>query len=234
MFIVKNTSNIVPSGIYQGVVSRIKTKNDDPTTIMIFVSLNTPGYQGTEVVGFCRANWNPPTGRTTANLRQWVTNLGIDVIAGQEETIDLDTLKGRGCSVVIARYTGRNGEERSKITNIFPLNAPVPNPMPAPQPTGIRVGQSGVIQPQVQQPVPAQPEVPPTPAVQPIAINTGAPAPVSTVTAPSPIGVGTATPPQMPNAVAYPQQAQQPAVAPAPQPVQQTQVTGPSEDGFKW
>ena len=228
LFIQKRKDVVLPAGIYQGRVSRIRSTRDGES-IMIIVSVDTPGYQGVEVTGFCKANWNPPTGRTTANLRQWVMNLGVEVIDGQESSIDLECLKGRPCSIVVNQYQSMAGETRCKIMNMFPLNSPVPNPVPAPAPVkqGVFVGKPAV----KPAPVQAAHEVPPTPAVQPIAINTAAQAPVSTVAAPSPIGVGTATPPQMPNAVTYAQPApQQPVAAP----VQEQQVSGPSEDGFKW
>lgn len=224
LYIQKRKDVVLPAGIYQGRVSRIRSTRDGES-VMIIVAIDTQGYQGVEVTGFCKANWNPPTGRTTANLRQWVMNLGVEVIDGQEASIDLECLKGRACSIVVAQYKSMQGETKCKIMNIFPLNAPVPNPMPEQPKQGFYVG-APKAQPVVAQaaPAPATPEVPPTPVAQPIPIQT-----VKTPTVPPAVSYG-AQPAAAPAAQPAPQPVQQPAQQPVQQPVQ----AAGSEDGFKW
>ena len=122
-----------------------------------------------ELPGFARANWNKPTGRTTANLYQWVKNLGGIVTEGQEDLFDLETLKGAPCRVIVQAYNRKDGSSAIKISNILPFSKkPVPNPVPAK--TGLHVGAATVER---------QPEPAPAQAATPVA----EPAPAATPTA---------------------------------------------------
>ena len=177
----------IADGEYTAQVVRLRMTKDE-SSIMFICKITSPGFENDnlEVVGYARANWNKPTGRTTSNLYQWVKNLGGQLVDGQEDMFDLDTLKGLNCRVIVQSYIGKSdGVPRVKVSNILPFNKrPVPNPMPA-QNAGLHVGaqpvQQPAAQPVYQQPAPQQTvyqqpaQVAPAPAPAPAA----APAPAT-------------------------------------------------------
>lgn len=116
---VNQNNSLVPDGEYKARVTELKLSQKGDTVI-VRCELLTEGFEKTIVTGFCGAHWNPST-RTTANLRQWCINLGMNVVRGHEEELDLDELKGRECRVIIQGYRSKTGEDRCKISNILPL-----------------------------------------------------------------------------------------------------------------
>lgn len=134
MFVPKKvvaSPETIADGEYTAKVSGIRFTKDQ-SSLMFFCQLTTEGFEELELVGFARADWRKPTGRTTANLYQWVKNLGGNLVDGQEDLFDLDTLKGLPCRVIVQAYNRKDGSSAVKIANILPLSKrPVPNPMPA-------------------------------------------------------------------------------------------------------
>lgn len=123
------TPETVADGEYTAKISGIRfTKTGD--SLMFICSLTTPGFEGINVVGFCKASWAKPTGRTTANLYMWVKNLGGQLIDGQEDLFEMDTLNGKDCRVIVQSYIQKStGEARVKVVNVLPFTRSVPNPM---------------------------------------------------------------------------------------------------------
>lgn len=165
---VNNTNSLVPDGEYKARVTELKL-NQKGDTVIVRCELLTEGFEKTIVTGFCGAHWNPST-RTTANLRQWCINLGMNVVRGHEEELDLDELKGKECRVIVQGYRSKTGEDRCKISNILPLERRV-NINPTIK-TGFHVSnQQAPVQQQqtvAPQPAPAQAQ----PAVVPSQITT--------------------------------------------------------------
>lgn len=116
---VNNGNTLVPDGEYKARVSSLRLSQAGDTVI-VRCEILTEGFEKTQVTGFCGAHWNPST-RTTANLRQWCINLGMNVVKGHEEELDLDDLKGKECRIIVQSYRSKTGEERCKISNILPL-----------------------------------------------------------------------------------------------------------------
>lgn len=174
MFINKRpvaTPETIADGEYTAQVVRLRMTKDE-SSVMFICKITSPGFEqeNLEVVGYARASWNKPTGRTTANLYQWVKNLGGNLIDGQEDMFDLETLKGANCRVIVQSYVGKSdGVPRVKVSNILPFDKrPIPNPM-ASQRQGMHVQSAPApaaapAQPVMQsRPEPAQP----APAQQP-------------------------------------------------------------------
>ena len=146
---VPSPANIA-DGEYTAEVSKLRMTKDNES-VMFICKLTTPGFEEMELPGFARANWNKPTGRTTANLYQWVKNLGGMVTEGQEDLFDLETLKGAPCRVIVQAYNRKDGSSAIKISNILPISKkPVPNPMPVK--TGLHVGTAQAVQPAAAEP----------------------------------------------------------------------------------
>ncbi len=203
MFVPKKpvaTPETLPDGEYTAEISRLRMTKDNES-VMFICRVTTPGYESEnlEVVGYARSNWNKPTGRTTANLYQWVKNLGGNLVDGQEDLFDLETLKGTPCRIIVQSYIGKaDGMPRIKVSNILPLNRkPIPNPMAAN--AGLHVG--------AQQAVPqAAPQVAPqatapvqTPLQQMQQYATGAQPVQQVAPAPAPAPAPTTTGSEDPN-----------------------------------
>lgn len=119
IFIADKREEIVPDGEYTAIVKSIKqTMNGE--NIIFRCELTSEGFEGTVIPGFCGAHWRPST-RTTANLRQWCINLGVDVQKGSESSIDLEKLVGSKCRVIVQEYTSKAGEQKCKVSNILPF-----------------------------------------------------------------------------------------------------------------
>lgn len=123
------TPETVADGEYTATVKKIRfTKKGD--SLMFICSITTPGLEGVEVLGFCKPNWNKPTGRTTANLYAWTKNLGGNLIEGQEDQFNIEDLQGKDCRIIVQSYVRKtDGVPAVKVANILPFNRSVPNPM---------------------------------------------------------------------------------------------------------
>lgn len=147
----QTTISIIPDGEYTAVVDSLRYLAEKETILFRF-KLTTAGFENSVVAGFCGAHWKPST-RTSANLRQWCINLGINVVSGKEEDIDLDTLVGRECRVIIQGYTSKAGEQRCKVTNALPKEKRL-QAATAPIKQGLHIGNKApVTAQQVQAPV---------------------------------------------------------------------------------
>ena len=147
MFIPKknyaNAENIA-DGEYTAKIERIRLTKDNES-VMFICTITNEGFNNAEICGFARANWNKPSGRTTANLLQWCKNLGAEIVEGQEDQFDIESLVGKQCRIIVQSYIMKTtGEPRVKVSNILPFNKkPIPNPMAATQaqrPAGLHVG----------------------------------------------------------------------------------------------
>ena len=155
MFIPKKTyasAENIADGEYTAKIARIRMTKDNET-VMFICSITNEGYDNMEVTGFARANWNKPSGRTTANLLQWCKNLGAEIVDGQEDLFDIETLVGKQCRIITQSYVKKStGESAVKVSNILPLSKkPIPNPMSVtqtPKPQGIHVGKTEQSEPQ--------------------------------------------------------------------------------------
>ena len=165
---VNNTNSLVPDGEYKARVTELKLSQKGDTVI-VRCELLTEGFEKTIVTGFCGAHWNPST-RTTANLRQWCINLGMNVVRGHEEELDLDELKGKECRVIVQGYRSKTGEDRCKISNILPLERRV-NINPTIK-TGFHVSNQQAPVQQQQTVAPKQVQTPVQQPVIPSQINT--------------------------------------------------------------
>lgn len=166
----------IADGEYTAEIARIRMTKDNES-VMFICKLTTPGFEDMEVAGFARANWNKPTGRTTANLYAWVKNLGGNLVDDHEDEFDIETLKGAKCRVIVQSYVRKSdGAPAIKVGNILPLNKrPIPNPMPAQ--TGLHVG--GASQQAAQ--APAQQAQMASPAATPAAAPAATATPTPTV-----------------------------------------------------
>ena len=134
---------------------------------MFICSITNEGFDNMEVTGFARADWRKPSGRTTANLLQWCKNLGANIVEGQEDLFDIETLIGTQCRIIVQSYVKKtDGSPAVKVSNILPLSKkPIPNPMAttaapvqqtAPVQRGVFVGHAATPQHTVQKPVATQ------------------------------------------------------------------------------
>ena len=170
MFIPKQkyaSPETIADGEYTAKVERIRmTKNGD--SVMFICSITNEGFDNMEVTGFARADWRKPSGRTTANLLQWCKNLGANIVEGQEDLFDIETLIGTQCRIIVQSYIKKtDGSPAVKVSNILPLSKkPIPNPMAtnaapvqqqaAPVQKGVFVGHAATPQQTVQKPVATQ------------------------------------------------------------------------------
>lgn len=140
-FYVQNVSKpatLVPDGEYKARVTSLRL-NEKGDTVIVRCEILTEGFEKTQVTGFCGAHWHPST-RTTANLRQWCINLGMNVVSGHEEELDLEELKGKECRIIVQSYRSKTGEDRCKVSNILPLDRRIPTPT-IKQTNGLHIGQ---------------------------------------------------------------------------------------------
>lgn len=170
MFIPKKpyaNAESIADGEYTAKIERIRmTKDND--SVMFICAITTEGFNNMEITGFARANWNKPSGRTTANLLQWCKNLGAELVEGQEDQFDIETLVGKECRVIVQSYVKKtDGSSAVKVSNILPFNKkPIPNPMG--QTRGLHVGGQQPAQQQVPQPMGYAPMQQQQPMQQPV------------------------------------------------------------------
>lgn len=142
LYIQNKQDDLVPDGEYTAKILKIQpTKTGD--NLMFRCAITTEGFNNTTVLGFCGAHWRP-SNRTTANLRQWCINLGLNVVKGQEEAIDLEELIGKECRIIVQGYTGKDGVQRVKVSNILPFDKKPVN-KPVLKSPGLHIGNSGII-----------------------------------------------------------------------------------------
>ena len=167
LFIADNKRNdiLVPDGEYKAQIDRVFLSNGGNNVVFRCKILND-GFNNTTVAGFCAPHWRP-SNRTTANLRQWCINLGVNVVEGQEDQINIEDLKGKECRIIVQQYRNKQGEDRCKVSNILPLEKRV-NTQPKIQqkPAGLYIPSSDTAQAPVQksEPVTAAATVQSTPA----------------------------------------------------------------------
>lgn len=164
---------LVPSGEYTAKIVKVSLSRSGETVIFR-CAITTDGFNNVVVPGYCAPHWKP-SNRTTANLRQWVLNLGVQLVPGHEGDVDLEALAGKDCRIFVQEYTSKTGEQRCKVSNILPFERvarrPVINEAPK---TGLHIGASAA--PAVQQAAaPVQAEQP-AQAAAPKPVQTAAPA----------------------------------------------------------
>ena len=157
LFIADNKRNdtLVPDGEYKARIEKVFLSNEGKN-VVFRCKILTDGFDNTTVAGFCAPHWRA-SNRTTANLRQWCINLGVNVVSGQEESINIEDLAGKECRVIVQQYTNKMGEERCKVSNILPLERKLnTQPKIQPKPAGLHIPSSNPAPTQQQQPAPVQ------------------------------------------------------------------------------
>lgn len=160
LYINNHRDDLVPDGEYTAKIVGVKQTRDGEN-LVFRCALTTEGFNNTIVAGFCGAHWRP-SNRTTANLRQWCINLGMNVVSGHEADLNLEELVGKECRVIVQSYKSRAGEDKCKVSNILPFDKRTPVKLAIQNP-GLHIGTPAA------QPAAAAPVEPAaqTPAEQP-------------------------------------------------------------------
>lgn len=157
LYIADNKRNeLVPDGEYKAKIERVFLSNEGKN-VVFRCKILTEGFDNTTVAGFCAPHWRP-SNRTTANLRQWCINLGVNVVEGQEDSINIEELAGKECRIIVQQYRNKQGEDRCKVSNILPLEKRV-NTQPKIQqkPAGLYIKSEDTRPSYTQQPVENKP-----------------------------------------------------------------------------
>lgn len=173
LFIQDNHRNdtLIPDGEYEAKIQKVFLSNGG-NNVVFRCQILTEGFDNTTVAGFCAPHWRP-SNRTTANLRQWCINLGVNVVDGQEDQINIEDLAGKKCRIIVQQYRNKQGEDRCKVSNILPFEKRVNTQAKMQQkPAGLYIPANNTAQ-EKQQVAPAQ-QV----AQQPTYVQQPAPAPV--------------------------------------------------------